>query len=131
LDSNVSYKLDTSFSALIITLSSSAWIGLGKIADPVSGEVKKDLKTAKFGIDTLLMLREKTSGNLDSDEKKLLDNVIADLQANYAETVFSGEGEETEILEEKTREKEKEQKKEKEQEKEKEEKHSDKQEKEE
>ena len=122
--SDDSFKLDTSFSALIITLSSSAWIGLGKIADPISGELKKDFKTSKFGIDTLLMLRQKTSGNLDSDEKKLLDSVIADLQANYAETVFSGEGEEKEILEEKTREKEKEQ------EKEKEEKHSDKQEKE-
>ena len=95
MDSNDSYKLDTSFSALIITLSSSAWIGLGKITDPVSGEVKKDLKTAKFGIDTLLMLRQKTSGNLDSDENKLLDSVVAELQANFAETVFSDEDEET------------------------------------
>ena len=105
---NDSYKINSSFSALIITLSSSAWIGLGKIADPVSGEAKKDLKTAKFGIDTLLMLREKTAGNLDSDEQKLLDGVIADLQANFAETVFSGEGEKAEIQEEKAPEQEKE-----------------------
>jgi hypothetical protein len=118
LASDDTFKLDTSFSALIITLSSSAWIGLGKIADPVSGEVKKELKTAKFGIDTLLMLRAKTSGNLDSDEKKLLDSVVAELQANFAETVFSDEGEETETPEEKEQEKETEQ----------EEKHSDKQE---
>ncbi len=91
LTSNDSYTPDTSFSALLITLSSSAWIGLGKIADPLSGEVKKDLKTAKFTIDTLVMLREKTKGNLEQDEEKLLNGIIADLQANYAETVFSGE----------------------------------------
>jgi hypothetical protein len=126
LVSNDSYKLDISFSALIITLSSSAWVGLGKIADPVSGEVKKDLNTAKFGIDTLLMLREKTSGNLDNDEKELIDSIIADLQANFAETVFTGEGEGTEIQEEKVQEEEKKQEPEKEQD----EKHSDNQEKE-
>ena len=83
------YSPDASFAALVITLSSSAWIGLGKIEDPLSGGIKKDLKSAKYTIDILLMLREKTEGNLDPEEKKLLDGVIADLQANYAETVFS------------------------------------------
>jgi hypothetical protein len=106
LASNDSYKPDTSFSALVITLSSSAWIGLGKIADPVSGEVKKDIRTAKYGIDTLLMLREKTKGNTDPDEKKLLDDIIADLQANFAETIFSNEGETEEPREEKLKDKE-------------------------
>jgi len=36
------------------------------------------------------MLREKTKGNLTSDEDRLLKGVVADLQANYAETVFTG-----------------------------------------
>jgi hypothetical protein len=38
------------------------------------------------------MLRDKTKGNLTDDERKLLDAVLGDLQANYAETVFSGSG---------------------------------------
>jgi hypothetical protein len=79
----------TSFAALVIMLSSSAWTGLGKIKDPVSGDIKKDLKAAKYSIDILLMLRAKTAGNLETEEKKFLDEVIADLQANYAETVFA------------------------------------------
>jgi hypothetical protein len=73
-------------------LSSSAWVSLGKIADPVTGEVRKDLRSAKLSIDTLIMLREKTSGKLDEDEKKLLDVMIGDLQGNYAETVLHPEG---------------------------------------
>jgi hypothetical protein len=79
---------DTVFASLVITLSSSAWIGLGKIEDPVSGGVKKNLKAAKYTIDILIMLREKTEGNLNPEEQRLLNGVIADLQANYAETVF-------------------------------------------
>ena len=98
VSSNEEYSPETTFAALVITLSSSAWMGLGKIEDPVSGGVKKNLKAARYTIDILLMLRAKTEGNLDPEEKKLLDGVIADLQANYAEEVFSddnntGEGE--------------------------------------
>jgi hypothetical protein len=85
------YIPEASFSSLVITLSSSAWVSLGKITDPVSGEVKKDLRSAKFSIDTLIMLREKTTGRLDDDENKLLNVLINDLQANYAESVFEQE----------------------------------------
>jgi len=87
--SKESYVPDATFSSLVLTLSSSAWVGLGKIADPVTGELKKDLKGAKFTIDILIMLREKTEGNLGEEEEKLLQAVLGDLQANYAETVFS------------------------------------------
>jgi len=83
-----SFRLDASFPSLVLTLSSSAWVSLGKIADPISGELKQDLRAAKFTIDTLIMLREKTRGNLDADEKKLIDALVNDLQANYAETIF-------------------------------------------
>jgi hypothetical protein len=82
------YGPGAGFTALVLTLSSSAWIGLGKVEDPVSGGIHKDLQAVKYTIDILLMLREKTKGNLEPEEKKLLDGVIADLQANYAETVF-------------------------------------------
>lgn len=90
-----SYVPEMAFSSLIISISSSAWIGLGKISDPVTGKINQDLKSSKFAIDTLIMLREKTKGNLERDEERLLNGVIADLQANYAETVFSeGKGQE-------------------------------------
>jgi len=84
----------STFTSLVLSLSSTAWIALGKIADPVTGKINMDLKGAKFSIDTLIMLRDKTKGNLTDDEQKLLNGVIADLQANYAETVFSAKREE-------------------------------------
>ena len=95
-DSNLednSYLGEVSFVSLVLTLSSSAWVGLGKIADPVSGEIKQDLKGVKYTIDLLLMLREKTIGNLNDEEKKILDGSISELQANFAETVFSSDKE--------------------------------------
>ena len=84
----------STFASLVLSLSSTAWVALGKIADPVTGKINMDLKGAKFSIDTLIMLRDKTKGNLTADEQKLLNGVIADLQANYAETVFSAKQEE-------------------------------------
>ena len=89
--SDESYVPEASFASLVLTLSSSAWVSLGKITDPVSGEITKDLRSAKFSIDTLIMLREKTAGHLDDEESKLLNVLISDLQANYAETVFEME----------------------------------------
>ncbi|MBN2324426.1 MAG: DUF1844 domain-containing protein [Spirochaetes bacterium] len=92
MSDNEGYRPESSFTALVITLSSSAWVGLGKVEDPVSGGIRKDLQAVKATIDILLMLRDKTRGNLGPEENKLLDGVIADLQANYAETVFDDRG---------------------------------------
>jgi hypothetical protein len=88
------YVPEASFSSLVLMLSTSAWVALGKIKDPVSGETKQDLRSAKLSIDTLIMLREKTAGNLDEDEHKLLEVMIGDMQANYAETVLNPEKDE-------------------------------------
>jgi hypothetical protein len=81
---------DVSFSALVLTLSTSAWVALGKVADPISGEIKQDLNGAKYTIDLLMMLREKTEGNLADEESQFLRSVLGELQANYAEMVFGG-----------------------------------------
>jgi hypothetical protein len=94
------YNPEINFSSLILTLASSAWVGMGKIADPISGEIKKDLTGVKYTIETLVMLREKTKGNLTEDEEKVLNNIISELQSNYAETVFSDGKEEAPSKEE-------------------------------
>ena len=56
---------EVNFNSLIFSLSSSALLHLGEIADPHSGEKKKDLGLAKHTIDTIAMLKEKTAGNQD------------------------------------------------------------------
>ena len=74
---------EVNFNSLIFSLSSSALLHIGDIADPQSGEKKKDLPMAKYSIDIIAMLKEKTKGNLTDEEQKFLDNILADLRLRY------------------------------------------------
>jgi len=78
---------EVNFSYFLISLSSSALFHLGEIADPQTGEKKKDLPIAKHTIDTLAMLKEKTKGNLTDEEQKALDSILADLRWRYVRAV--------------------------------------------
>jgi phage gp36-like protein len=78
------------FFNLITMFASSAWRQLGKIQDqdPVDGnKIEKDLQSAQVTIDMLLMLRDKTKGNLTKKEEEILTSAIFDLQINYADEV--------------------------------------------
>ena len=74
---------EVNFNSLIFSLSPSALLHIGDIADPQSGEKKKDLPMAKYSIDIIAMLKEKTKGNLTDEEQKFLDNILADLRLRY------------------------------------------------
>lgn len=74
---------EITFSAFLISLSSSAFVHLGDIPDPATGQIKKDLALAKQTIDLLGLLREKTRNNLQEDEEKLFDNLLYDLRLRY------------------------------------------------
>jgi hypothetical protein len=74
---------EVNFNSLIFSLSSSALLNLGEIADPHSGEKKKDLDLAKHTIDTIAMPKERTEGNLDEEEAKFIENVLTDLRWRY------------------------------------------------
>ncbi len=74
---------EVNFNSLIFSLSSSALLHLGEIADPQSGEKKKDIALAKHTIDTIAMLKEKTQGNLTGEEEKFLESILTDLRWRY------------------------------------------------
>ena len=74
---------EVNFNSLIFSLSSSALLYFGEIADPQTGEKKKDLPIAKHSIDTIAMLKEKTKGNLNEEEEKFLDTILTDLRLRY------------------------------------------------
>jgi hypothetical protein len=71
------------FLALISGLSSGAMQHLGKVINPLTGKIERDLQSAKGTIDLLRMLREKTRGNLTDREKRALDALLSSLQLNY------------------------------------------------
>ena len=74
---------EVNFNSLVFSLSSSALLNIGEIADPQTGKEKKDLPLAKHAIDTIAMLKEKTKGNLTEEEQKLMDSVLTDLRWRY------------------------------------------------
>ena len=71
------------FSFFITTLSLQAAIALGNVPNPATNKTEEDLTQAKFLIDTLDILKEKTTGNLNSDEASLLENLLYELRVQY------------------------------------------------
>ena len=70
---------------LIVSFQSAAMLQMGKIMNPVTGKVERDLDAAKQTIDLLSMLQRKTAGNLTDDEKRYLDHVLYELRMNYVD----------------------------------------------
>ncbi len=68
-------------------LAQAAWQQLGKVANPMTGKIEKDLTHAQMSIDMLRMLKDKTKGNLQPEEEKILSNAVCDLELNYADEV--------------------------------------------
>ena len=71
------------FITLISSLSSQAWIQMGKIKNPVSDKIEKNLDGASMSIDMLSMIQEKTKNNLEEYEDKFLQQSLSDLKMNF------------------------------------------------
>ncbi|MFQ5351589.1 MAG: DUF1844 domain-containing protein [Candidatus Binatia bacterium] len=78
---------ELNFSSFVVGLASQAFMFLGLAPDPHSGVVSKDLAQARAMIDILAMLRDKTSGNLDEDEERLMEEMLYELQLQYVREV--------------------------------------------
>ncbi len=76
---------NASFSFFISSLVTQALISLGEVENPFSKQRKQNLDQAKFTIDTLQIIKDKTVGNLSVDETKLLDTALYDLRMRYVE----------------------------------------------
>jgi len=75
--------LPRDFGAFVETLYLEAMLYLGAIPDPRSGQLMEDLELSKYKIDLLGMLQDKTQGNLSTDEKQQLDEVLYQLRMLY------------------------------------------------
>ena len=78
-------ELESEFLQLIMGLESSGWMTLGKITNPITGKMEKNLEAAKGIIDTLIILKEKTKGNLSKTEESVLNGALQNLQLNYVD----------------------------------------------
>jgi len=73
------------FAHLVSMFQFSAMQQLGKIKNPLTDKVERDLEAARVSIDMLDMLMERTKGNLPPDDEKLLTQVLRELRLNYVD----------------------------------------------
>lgn len=89
-------KLNMLFMSIVLSLSQAAMQHMGKITNPLTGKIDRNLEQAKVTVDMLEMLKEKTEGNLVKDEEKLINGTLATLQLNYVDEAKKGKEEEKE-----------------------------------
>ncbi len=70
---------------LIATFEAAAMQQLGKIANPITGDVEVSLEGARDAVEMLDMVKRKTAGNLNGDESRFLDHVLYQLRMNYVD----------------------------------------------
>lgn len=75
------------FTTFILSLSHSVLLHLGDAPDPVTGERSVNLPLARQSIDLIALLQEKTRGNLEGAEERVLAQALFDLRMRYVEVV--------------------------------------------
>jgi hypothetical protein len=74
---------EASLAALLGMLSNQAMVALGLIRNPATGKAEKELPVARYFIDLISVLEQKTQGNLDSDEAAALDETLHTLRMAF------------------------------------------------
>ena len=86
-------KEDQLFIHLVNTFVQSAWISLGKVKNPVSDELERNLDQASYYIDLLDMLQTKMKGNLSEWEEQYILHSLSELKLNFIDEKKKSESE--------------------------------------
>lgn len=84
------------FMQLVMMFQGMALQNLGKVMNPMTNQIERNLEQAKNMIDLLGMLDEKTKGNLNDNEQKLMEHVLFELRMNYVDELKKDEASEEE-----------------------------------
>ena len=87
-----SADLTQRFIELVMMNAQQAALCLGQMAHPSTGKAEINLEAAKMFIDHLEIIKEKTRGNLNKDEEKILTNVLSELQLAFVHVAQGGAG---------------------------------------
>lgn len=80
-------RLSALFANMVMQHTNMAFIFLGQVPHPETGETVRDLNHARYFIDQLEMLEAKTKGNLDKNEQALLKQSLTGLRMAFVEAV--------------------------------------------
>ncbi|MCX7983426.1 MAG: DUF1844 domain-containing protein [Bacteroidetes bacterium] len=75
------------FYSLVLTFQATAMQQMGKLKNPLTDKIERNLEQAQMSIDILDMLETKTKGNLDEEEERFLKSVLHELKLNYVDEV--------------------------------------------
>ena len=78
-------KNDQLFASLLYLFHTSGMQGLGKLMNPVTQKIEKNLDQAKESIEMLEMLKHKTQANLSPELTRLMEQFLTDLRLNYVD----------------------------------------------
>ena len=76
---------EASFMLFISGLATQSYMLLGLVENPLTKKKEKDLNQAKYLIDILNILEEKTRGNLTKDEQDYFQSILYNLRMAYVE----------------------------------------------
>jgi hypothetical protein len=77
--------MEVNFINYISSLVFQTMIFLGELPNPITNEMDKNLAQAKFLIDTLIVIREKTKGNLTKAEDDLINSAVYELEMRFVD----------------------------------------------
>ncbi|HET9328339.1 MAG TPA: DUF1844 domain-containing protein [Candidatus Eisenbacteria bacterium] len=73
------------FLQLVLGLQQTGMVALGKLMNPITRSLDKNLDAARDTIDTLAAIEARTRGQLEPDEQRVLQQAITDLRLNYVD----------------------------------------------
>jgi len=77
------HYLEANFSAFVSSIAMEALIFLGEIQNPITKKKEENLVQARYIIDVLSVLKEKTKGNLSAEESNIIDNILYELRSKF------------------------------------------------
>ena len=83
--SDHSNQLDPHFMQLVLSLQAAAMQQMGKVINPMTSKIERDLQMSQNSIDMLTMLDTKMKNNLSEEESKLIEHVLYELRLNFVD----------------------------------------------
>ena len=77
------YAPSANFNTLISSMAMEGLIFLGEIPNPITKKKEESLPQAKYVVDTIALLKDKTKGNLTAEEANALDNILYELRTKF------------------------------------------------
>jgi len=83
------------FMQLVLMFQQAAWSHLGKVPNPMTQKIERDLEQARMSIDMIDMLKTRTQRNISDEETRMLDHVLRELRLNYVDELDKEQKEKT------------------------------------